>query len=140
MAQAKPGPSRSWAFFLRSGMSASWNGACAMSSSTEPATSTMAIYYVGDTPDGPRLFREFRRLGGDPLATAVSAVFGKLITRSVTRPIDDAKVAAEILKHLEMRAYAHNLVMEGGGRVGDYVGGYTDWLRQRSFSGWIGRK
>ena len=23
------------------------------------------------------------------------------------------------------------LVMEGGGRVGEYVGGYTDWLRQR---------
>ncbi len=23
------------------------------------------------------------------------------------------------------------LVMEGGGRVGDYVGGYSDWLRQR---------
>jgi ATP-binding cassette subfamily F protein uup len=23
------------------------------------------------------------------------------------------------------------LVMEGNGRVGDYVGGYTDWLRQR---------
>ena len=27
----------------------------------------------------------------------------------------DAKVAEEILKHLEMRAYAHNLVLEGGG-------------------------
>jgi ATP-binding cassette subfamily F protein uup len=24
-----------------------------------------------------------------------------------------------------------SLVMEGNGRVGDYVGGYTDWLRQR---------
>src|SRR5690606_12836157 len=24
-----------------------------------------------------------------------------------------------------------SLVMEGGGRVGDYVGGYSDWLRQR---------
>jgi ATP-binding cassette subfamily F protein uup len=24
-----------------------------------------------------------------------------------------------------------SLVMEGGGRVGEYVGGYTDWLRQR---------
>ncbi|CAB4924868.1 unannotated protein [freshwater metagenome] len=43
----------------------------------DPATSTMAIYYVGDTPDGPRLFREFRRLGGDPLATAVSAAVGR---------------------------------------------------------------
>ncbi|AKC85414.1 ATP-binding cassette domain-containing protein [Pseudoxanthomonas suwonensis] len=26
---------------------------------------------------------------------------------------------------------ASTLAMEGGGRVGDYVGGYTDWLRQR---------
>src|SRR5205085_3100917 len=23
------------------------------------------------------------------------------------------------------------LVLEGGGRVGEYVGGYTDWVRQR---------
>ncbi|MEO5629358.1 MAG: ATP-binding cassette domain-containing protein, partial [Thermomonas sp.] len=27
------------------------------------------------------------------------------------------------------------LVMEGGGRVAEYVGGYTDWLRQRPVSG-----
>jgi ATP-binding cassette subfamily F protein uup len=27
------------------------------------------------------------------------------------------------------------LVMEGGGRVGDYVGGYSDWLRQRPVPG-----
>ncbi|HET9485506.1 MAG TPA: ATP-binding cassette domain-containing protein [Xanthomonadales bacterium] len=27
------------------------------------------------------------------------------------------------------------LVMEGGGRIGEYVGGYSDWLRQRP-SGW----
>jgi ATP-binding cassette subfamily F protein uup len=27
------------------------------------------------------------------------------------------------------------LVMEGDGRVGDYVGGYTDWLRQRADTG-----
>ncbi|PZO10955.1 MAG: ABC transporter ATP-binding protein [Lysobacteraceae bacterium] len=27
-----------------------------------------------------------------------------------------------------------SLVMEGNGRVGDYVGGYTDWLRQRPMS------
>ena len=27
-----------------------------------------------------------------------------------------------------------SLVMEGNGRVGDYVGGYTDWLRQRPAS------
>ena len=28
-----------------------------------------------------------------------------------------------------------SLVMEGEGRVGDYVGGYTDWLRQRPVAG-----
>ena len=44
---------------------------------TEPATSAVAVYYVGDTPDGPRLFREFRRLDGDPLPTAVSAAVGR---------------------------------------------------------------
>jgi len=27
------------------------------------------------------------------------------------------------------------LVMEGGGRVGEYVGGYSDWLRQRRPAG-----
>jgi ABC transport system ATP-binding/permease protein len=26
------------------------------------------------------------------------------------------------------------LVLEGGGRVGEYVGGYTDWVRQRAAS------
>ena len=27
------------------------------------------------------------------------------------------------------------LVLEGGGRVGEYVGGYTDWVRQRAAVG-----
>ena len=30
------------------------------------------------------------------------------------------------------------LVFEGGGRIGEYVGGYSDWVRQRP-SGWTGR-
>jgi ATP-binding cassette subfamily F protein uup len=29
-------------------------------------------------------------------------------------------------------AVTSTLVFEGGGRIGEYVGGYTDWLRQRS--------
>lgn len=45
-------------------------------SPTEAETSTVAVYYVGDTPDGPRLYREFRRLEGDPLDAAVSAAVG----------------------------------------------------------------
>lgn len=30
----------------------------------------VAVYYVGDTPDGPRLYREFRAGTGDPLSAA----------------------------------------------------------------------
>lgn len=42
---------------------------------TNPETSTVAVYYVGDTPDGPRLYREFRRAAGaDPLAAAIEAL------------------------------------------------------------------
>lgn len=44
---------------------------------TPAQTSTAAVYYVGDTPDGPRLYREFRRLAGDPLDAAVSAAVGR---------------------------------------------------------------
>lgn len=43
---------------------------------TEAETTPVAVYYVGDTPDGPRLYREFRRLPGDPLEAAVSAAVG----------------------------------------------------------------
>jgi len=39
---------------------------------TKPGTSTVAVYYVGDTPDGPRLYREFRRWdASDTLNAAV---------------------------------------------------------------------
>lgn len=35
-------------------------------------TTTVAVYWVGDSPQGPRLFREFRRVpAGDPYAEAV---------------------------------------------------------------------
>ncbi|GAA4114375.1 hypothetical protein GCM10022215_12400 [Nocardioides fonticola] len=43
-------------------------------SSPEPAGTTVPVYYVGDTPQGPRLFREFRRVTGDPLAAAAALV------------------------------------------------------------------
>ncbi|GHJ60069.1 hypothetical protein NOK12_25870 [Nocardioides sp. OK12] len=39
------------------------------SQSAEPdpgETSTVPVYYVGDSPMGPRLYREFRRVSGDP--------------------------------------------------------------------------
>lgn len=42
---------------------------------TEPEASTVAVYYVGDTPDGPRLYREFRRVGAaDPFGAAIAAL------------------------------------------------------------------
>ena len=38
-----------------------------------PATVAVPIYFVGDTPQGPRLFREFRQVEADnPLAEAVA--------------------------------------------------------------------
>jgi hypothetical protein len=38
-----------------------------------PATVTVPIYFVGDTPQGPRLFREFRQVEADnPMAEAVA--------------------------------------------------------------------
>lgn len=40
----------------------------------EQAPRAVPVYYVGDTPDGPRLYREFRRMGGDPFAAAVEAL------------------------------------------------------------------
>jgi len=42
---------------------------------TEPETSAVAVYYVGETPDGPRLYREFRTTAAvDPFAAAVEAL------------------------------------------------------------------
>ena len=43
---------------------------------TGAETSPVGVYYVGDTPDGPRLYRERRSLPGDPLDAAVSAAVG----------------------------------------------------------------
>lgn len=42
------------------------------SPSAEPTrgTTTVPIYWVGDTPQGPRLYREFRRVSGTPLQAA----------------------------------------------------------------------
>jgi hypothetical protein len=37
-------------------------------------TSTVGAYYVGDTPAGPRLYREFRSLPGDPFDAALAAL------------------------------------------------------------------
>ncbi len=37
-------------------------------------TSTVPVYYVGDTPMGPRLYREFRRVSGDPALGAADMV------------------------------------------------------------------
>jgi hypothetical protein len=55
---------------------------------TDPATTTVAVYYVGDTPDGPRLYREFRRVEGDALEAAVSAAVGRATDGSPLAPLD----------------------------------------------------
>ena len=46
---------------------------------TEPtATQTVPVYYVGDTPQGQRLFREFRSVSADdPLTAAASLLDGR---------------------------------------------------------------
>ena len=36
------------------------------------ATTTVPVYFVGDTPQGPRLFREFRAVTGDPTTAALA--------------------------------------------------------------------
>ncbi len=55
---------------------------------TEAPTSTVAVYYVGDTPDGPRLYREFRELSGDRLDAAVSAAVGNRVDGVGLVPLD----------------------------------------------------
>jgi hypothetical protein len=61
-------------------------------SPTEPAPdgdATVPVYYLGDTPQGPRLFREFHRVpAGDLLSTAVAAAVGRSPDDSPMRPED----------------------------------------------------
>ena len=40
----------------------------------DPATRAVPVYVVGETPRGQRLYREFRRLPGDPLSAAFDAL------------------------------------------------------------------
>lgn len=53
-----------------------------------PQTTTVAVYYVGDTPAGPRLYREFRRFSDDPLDAAVSAAVGRSLDGVGLSPLD----------------------------------------------------
>lgn len=55
---------------------------------TEAQSSVVAVYYVGDTPDGPRLYREFRRVEGEPLVAAVSAATGHTVDGPSLAPVD----------------------------------------------------
>ena len=46
-----------------------------VSATDSPAPKVIPVYYVGDTPDGDRLFREFTQsAGADPLVAAAAAV------------------------------------------------------------------
>lgn len=42
--------------------------------SDQPATTTVPVYFVGDTPQGPRLYREFRQVESDDPALAALAL------------------------------------------------------------------
>ncbi|WP_457208941.1 hypothetical protein, partial [Nocardioides sp. P5_C9_2] len=44
--------------------------------STESSGAAVPVYFVGDTPQGPRLFREFQQVSGDPLTGAADLVDG----------------------------------------------------------------
>lgn len=54
------------------------------SESPDPAAggggTAVPVYYVGDTPQGPRLFREFQQVSGDPLLEAAKLVDGGMPT------------------------------------------------------------
>lgn len=45
-------------------------------SPTEPASTAVSIYFAGDGPSGPALFREFHRVSGNPLTEAARLVMG----------------------------------------------------------------
>ena len=47
--------------------------------SSPAQTATVPVYYVGATPYGPRLYREFHRVEGDPLEAALGAAVGRRI-------------------------------------------------------------
>lgn len=58
----------------------------------EPLRPVAAVYYVGETPDGPRLYREFRPVvvdaDADPLNAAVRAAVGRYGDGSPLPPLD----------------------------------------------------
>ena len=63
--------------------------ASATDSETQSPSAVVAVYYVGDTPDGPRLYREFRSAISDDLLTeAVSAAVGRAPDDRPLAPLD----------------------------------------------------
>ena len=94
--------------------------------------------------------RALRRRAQPPAAGAPVHPAANLLV--MDEPTNDLDVETlELLEELLMdyhgtlllvshdRAFLDNvvtstLVFEGDGRVGEYVGGYTDWLRQRQYS------
>lgn len=63
--------------------------ATASESATETESTPVAVYYVGDTPDGPRLYREFRATTSpDSLTAALSAAVGRAPDDSPLSPFD----------------------------------------------------
>ena len=58
------------------------------STPTPTEATAVPVYYLGATPYGPRLYREFRDVEGDPLDAALSAAVGRAADGSQVQPQD----------------------------------------------------
>jgi hypothetical protein len=77
---------------------------------SEPAaaeqTATVAVYYVGEAPQGPRLFREFRKVTfeGEAAAAAVSTAVGEpALDPDYSSPWSVTDASAERVEHVDGR-------------------------------------
>ncbi len=93
------------------------------SSSIEGVNDTLAaVYYVGDTPDGPRLYREFRRVRADLVFhAALDAAVGRDIEGAPLAPLDPdyrvpwpagTTIAAQVLPAVDSKSGGLDEVIE----------------------------
>ena len=137
------------------------SGPCSTASPTAPTSSSVGgqrrhvLGYLQDflfSPDRART--PVRALSGGErnrllLARLFTRSFNLLVLDEPTNDLDieTLDLLEELLLEFEGtllvvshdRAFLDNvvtstLVLEGGGRIGEYVGGYTDWVRQRAIA------